>query len=157
MSPPSWISLPPPTLSHPSRLLQSPSLSSLSRRANSHWQCIYISSVAQLCPTLCDPMACSTPGLPVHHQLLELAQTYVHQIGDAIQLEFYRPSTNCRRNHSFISCVWFPYFFKKRNWICTFLIIKVVCAQPNRLRKSRSIFLKRWALPIILPLRGGNC
>ena len=34
---------------------------------------------------LCDPMNCSTPGLPVHHQLLEFAQTHVHQIGDAIQ------------------------------------------------------------------------
>ena len=44
--------------------------------------CIWISSVTQSCPTLCD---CSTPGFPVHHQLLELAQTYVHQVGDAIQ------------------------------------------------------------------------
>ena len=44
-----------------------------------------VSSVTQLCPTLCDPMDCSMPGFPVHHQLLELTQTYVHQIGDAIQ------------------------------------------------------------------------
>ena len=36
------------------------------------------SSVAQLCLTLCDPMDCSTPGFPVHHQLPELAQTHVH-------------------------------------------------------------------------------
>ena len=43
------------------------------------------SSVAQLCLTLCDPMDCSTPGFPVHHQLLELAQTRVHEITDAIQ------------------------------------------------------------------------
>ena len=42
-------------------------------------------SVAQLCPTLCDPTDCSMPGLPVHHQLLELAQTHVHQVGNAIQ------------------------------------------------------------------------
>ena len=35
--------------------------------------------------TLSDPMDCSTPGFPVHHQLLELAQTHVHQVGDAIQ------------------------------------------------------------------------
>ena len=46
---------------------------------------VQFSSVAQLCLTLCDPMDCSTPGLPVHHQLLELAQTHVHQVGDAIQ------------------------------------------------------------------------
>ena len=43
------------------------------------------SSVAQPCPTLCEPMDCSTPGLPVHHQPLELTQTHVHWIGDAIQ------------------------------------------------------------------------
>ena len=42
-------------------------------------------SVAQSCPTLCDPMTCSTPGLPVHHQLPEFTQTHVHWVGDAIQ------------------------------------------------------------------------
>ena len=42
-------------------------------------------SVAQLCPTLCDPMDCSTPGLPVHHQLPEFTQTHVHRLSDAIQ------------------------------------------------------------------------
>jgi len=45
----------------------------------------YISSVAQLCPTLCNPMDCSTPGFSVHHQLPELEQTHVHQVGDANQ------------------------------------------------------------------------
>ena len=43
-------------------------------------------SVAHSCPTLCDPMDCSIAGLPVHHQLPELAQTHVHQVSDAIQL-----------------------------------------------------------------------
>ena len=43
------------------------------------------SSVAQSCPTLCDPMNCSTPGLPVHHQLPEFTQTHMHQVSDAIQ------------------------------------------------------------------------
>ena len=43
------------------------------------------SSVAQSCPTLCNPMNHSTPGLPVHHQLPEFTQTHVHQVGDAIQ------------------------------------------------------------------------
>ena len=42
-------------------------------------------SVAQLCLTLCDPMNCSMPGFPVLHHLLELAQTHVHRVGDAIQ------------------------------------------------------------------------
>ena len=46
---------------------------------------LQFSSVAQFCPTLCDPMSPSTPGLPVHHQLLELAQTHVHCVGDDIQ------------------------------------------------------------------------
>ena len=43
------------------------------------------SSVAQSCQTLCNPMNHSTPGLPVHHQLLEFTQTHVHRVGDAIQ------------------------------------------------------------------------
>ena len=43
------------------------------------------SSVAQSCPTLYNPMDCSTPGLPVHHHLLEFTQTQIHQVGDAIQ------------------------------------------------------------------------
>ena len=43
------------------------------------------SSVTQSCPTLCDPMDCSMPGLPVYHQLLESTQTHVHCVGDAIQ------------------------------------------------------------------------
>ena len=44
-----------------------------------------VSSVAQSCPTLRDPMNCSTPGLPVHHQLPEFTKTHVHQVSDAIQ------------------------------------------------------------------------
>ena len=44
-----------------------------------------VSSVAQSCPTLCDPMNRSTPGLPVYHQLPEFTQTHVHRVGDAIQ------------------------------------------------------------------------
>ena len=50
-----------------------------------HTHNIQFSSVAQLCPTLCNPMNHSTPGLPVHHQLPELAQTNVHRVSDAIQ------------------------------------------------------------------------
>jgi len=46
---------------------------------------IHFSSVAQSCPALCDPMNNTTPGLPVHHQLLEFTQTHVHQVDDAIQ------------------------------------------------------------------------
>ena len=46
---------------------------------------VQFSSVAQSCLTLWDPMNCSTPGLPVHHQLLEFTRTHVHRVGDAIQ------------------------------------------------------------------------
>ena len=46
---------------------------------------VQFSSVAQSCSTLCDPVDCSTTGLPVHHQLPELTQTHVHWLSDAIQ------------------------------------------------------------------------
>ena len=46
---------------------------------------VHFSSVVQSCLTLCDPTDCSTPGFLVHHQMLELAQTHVHRVGDAIQ------------------------------------------------------------------------
>ena len=46
---------------------------------------VQFSSVTQSCLTLCDPMNLSTPGLPVHHQLLEFTQTHVHRVSDAIQ------------------------------------------------------------------------
>ena len=46
---------------------------------------VQLSSVTQSCPTLCDPMNCSMPGLPVHHQLPEFTQTHVHQVSDVIQ------------------------------------------------------------------------
>ena len=49
------------------------------------WPHIFFSSVTQSCPTICDPRDCSTPGFPIHHQLLELSQIHVHQVGDAIQ------------------------------------------------------------------------
>ena len=48
------------------------------------WNVAQFHSVTQSCLTLCDPMDCSTPGFPVHHQLLELAQTHVHWVSDAI-------------------------------------------------------------------------
>ena len=47
--------------------------------------CQSVSSVTQSCPTLCEPMNHSTPGLPVHHKLPEFTQIHVHRVGDAIQ------------------------------------------------------------------------
>ena len=54
------------------------------------WLSVRFSSVAQSCPTLCDPMNHSTPGLHVHHHLLEFTQTHVHQVRDAIQPSYPR-------------------------------------------------------------------
>ena len=53
---------------------------------------VQISSVSQSCLTLCDPMNCSTPGLPIHHQLLEFTQTHLHRVRDAIQPSHPLPS-----------------------------------------------------------------
>ena len=62
----------------------------MKRQLNTHFylsdcKSIQFSSVAQVCPTLCDPMNSSKPGLPVYNQLPEFTQTHAHQVGDAIQ------------------------------------------------------------------------
>ena len=76
----------------PSHPRWSPSPPSLGFSRQEHWSGLpfpspknvsQFSSVAQSCPTLCDPMNCSMPGFPIYHQILELAQTHVHQVGDA--------------------------------------------------------------------------
>jgi len=58
------------------------------------------SSVTQSCLTLCDPIDWSTPGFPVHHQLLKLTQTHVHWVGDAIQPSHPLPSPSPAFSHS---------------------------------------------------------
>ena len=60
-------------------------LSKVSKVTQPVWGEVQFSSVAQLCPTFCDPMNRSTPGLPVYHQLPEFTQTHVHRVADAIQ------------------------------------------------------------------------
>ena len=57
-----------------------------------HTSISQFSSVTQSCPTLCDPMDCSTPGFPVHHQFPDLAQTHIYRVGDAIQPPLSSPS-----------------------------------------------------------------
>ena len=59
---------------------------------------VLFSSVAQSCPTLCDPMNRSTPGLPVHHQLPEFTQTHVHPVGDAIEPSSVVPFSSCSQS-----------------------------------------------------------
>ena len=77
------------------------------------------SSVTQSCLTLCNPMNCSTPGLPVHHQLPECTQTYVHWVGDAIQpshphplllLPTIFPSIRVFSNESVLCISWTKYW-----------------------------------------------
>ena len=77
------------------------------------------SSVIQSCLTLCNPMNCSTPGLPVHHQLPECTQTYVHWVGDAIQpshphplllLPTIFPSIRVFSNESVLCISWTKYW-----------------------------------------------
>ena len=76
-----------------------------------------VSSVAQSCPTLCNPMNYSIPGFPVHHQLLELAQTHVHRVDDAIQPSHplvlwpsIFPSIRVFSNESVLSIMWPKYW-----------------------------------------------
>ena len=71
---------------------------------------VQFSSVTQSCPTLCNPMNRSTPGLPVHHQLPEFTQTHVHRVGDAIQPSHPLSSTsppapNPSQHQSLFQCV----------------------------------------------------
>ena len=77
------------------------------------------SSVSQSCLTLCDPMDCSMPGLPVYHQLLELTQTHVHRVGDTIQpshpllspsLPAFNPSISVFSNESVLHIRWPKYW-----------------------------------------------
>ena len=68
------------------------------------------SAIMEQCPTLCDPMNCSTPGLPVHHQLPEFIQTYIHRVSDAIQpshplLSPFLPATNPSQHQSLFQWV----------------------------------------------------
>ena len=74
-----------PTVSLHSRYPASFLLKSWSRFLNTFFPKFRLSSVAQSCPTLCDPMNCSTPGLAVCHKLPESTQTHVHWVNDAIQ------------------------------------------------------------------------
>ena len=80
-----------------------------------------LSSVAQSCATLCDPMDCSTPGFPVHQQFPEIAQTYVHRVSDTVQLTHplsspFPPAFNLSRIRVFpkesVLCI---------RWLCTVL------------------------------------
>ena len=88
---------------------------------------VQFSSVAQSCPSLCDPMNHSTPGFPVHHHLLEFTQTHVHRVGDAIQLSHplsfaFPPVPNPSQHQSLFQWVFLLQFSSdqllSRVWLC---------------------------------------
>ena len=104
------VSLPPLPILYPSRSSQSANLGFLCYTGTSHklsnLHTIQFSSVAQSCSTLCDPMNCSMPGLPVLHHLPEFTQTHVHRVDDAIQpshplLSPSPPAPNSSQHQSF--------------------------------------------------------
>ena len=69
-------------------LLKLMNIESIKSSKHHEFSSVQFSSVAQSCPTLCDPMNCSMPGPPVHHQLPDFTQTHVHRVGDVIQLSY---------------------------------------------------------------------
>ena len=122
-------------------------------REKREWESVQFSSVAQSCPTLCDPMNRSTPGLPVHHQLPEFTQTHVHRVGDAIQpshlllslllLPLIPPSIRVFSNESTLRMRWPKY------WSFSFSII------PSKEHPGLISFRMDWL--DLLAVQGTNC
>ena len=88
---------------------------------------VQFSSVAQSCPTLCDPVDCSTPGFPVHQQLQEFTQTHVHRVGDAIQpshplLSPSPPAFNLSQHQG----LFFSFFFEFLSFFFLFVVDFVI-------------------------------
>ena len=92
----------------------------IDRKTRNKLYAYQFSSVAQSCPTLCNPMDCSMPVFPVHHQLPELAQTHVHWVSDAIQASHSLsspslPAFNCCLQSSCLQSV----VYDRDNWFST--------------------------------------
>jgi len=108
-----------------------------------------VSPVAQSCPILCDPVDCSTPGLPVHHQLLELAQTHVHLVSDAIQpshpLSSRSPAFNLSQ-HQGLS-----------QWVSSSNQVAKVLLHCSTSSSTTGKFLKRWEYQTTLPVSWETC
>ena len=87
-------------------------MNGIKANASSEKGSVQFCSVAQSCPTLCDPMDCSTPGLPVHHQLPEFTQTHLHWVSYAIQashplLSPFPPALNLFQYQGLFKCQFF--------------------------------------------------
>ena len=97
---------------------------------------VQFSWVAQLCLTLCNPMNCSTPGLPVNHQLPEFTETHAHQVGDAIQASHPLSSPE-----SFFKCFFHNYFLRVHS-VSSHLLDNVFCrAEDSNLNEVKLINL----------------
>ena len=125
-------------------------LLSPSRNVHTKHGCLSLqfSSVTLLCLTLCSPMDCSMPGLPVHHRLLELTQTHVHWVGDAIQLShpLSSPSPlafNLSQHQG---------LFKQ---VSSSHQVAKVCLSSSLVAKSRPTLLTPWTVACQAPLSMG--
>ena len=131
---------------------------------------VQFNSVAQSCLTLCDPMDYSMPGFPVHHQLLELTQTHIHHVGDAIQpshpqhnkhpfnthvpvikswMVFLDSLYSCDNCATIIYSIWTPYLYgkwrkSKENGLEKFLsrLGRSICQLLSHFSSSMSIYLQ---------------
>ena len=81
---------------------------------------VQFSSVAQLCPTLCDPMNRSTPGLSVHHHLPEFTQTHIHRVRDDIQPSHPRSSSSPPAPFCLFWCMLLVFWF--HSFTCSWLV-----------------------------------
>ena len=112
-----------------------------------------VSSVAQLCLILRDPMDCSTPGLPVHHQLPELAQTHVHWVGDAIQTSHLLsspspPAFNLSQRQGLFQWVGSSASVLRMDWF-DLLAVQGTLKSPLQYHSSKSSTLQRAAFFVV--------
>ena len=108
------------------------------------------SSVAQLCPNLCDPMNRSTPGLPVHHQFLEFIQTHAHQVGDTIQPSLGKCKSKPQCMPMTVSCWW----WQKPSKYCKVIILQLKCKRRCKIWSKYALLVMHLKKMIILIQKG---
>ena len=102
-----------------------------------------LSSVTQSCPTLCDPMDCSTPGFPVHHQLPELAQIHVYWVSDAIQPS-HPLSSPSPPTINLSQCQGLFQWVSSSHQVATVLEFQIVCISPSNEYSRLISFTMDW-------------
>ena len=103
------------------------------RRYTNTFSSVQFSSVTQSCPTLCDPMNRSMPGLPVHHQLLEFTQTHVHRVSDAIQPShpLSSPSPPALKKYIYMAFKWITLVSLQHLFSSHFCVLHLYCKVPS--------------------------